>query len=951
MKLTIRLILTAAALAGQTLFAAATIRVDSASNVHPISRYLYGMQYVGNDCYQGWCGVPYNIATTTAMLDRTADLRIQVMRQGGGNNSTKYNWVVRATGHPDYCDYQYPHDYEMAIAAIVTQFHVAAFPTAPMLGLVSGTNAWECWDHSRLQVPGATCANAATKSPAFYVPTSPTAQTQRMSYLDSKLGKNAVKFWCMDNEPMIWGATHDDVFSSIFGRQNTTFMDYWTRYSNYAAAMKKQNPGILCVGPEECNEWYWFYSMSGNESLPFYEWFIMKCADYEKRTGKRILDVLSFHFYPDTGAGTSTVLNYARSMWDPAYDYPGAGGCSAKFGTRKIQWIRRLKAWIEEYFTGTPLGDNGTGIKLGFTETDFGGSSTAGLLYADFIGVFSREGLSLCTPWQSAFGGQTAAIQSQYYYTMWMYTHFFGDTSVECNIDGSYASSALTAYASLSSSTNSDNVSGLDGKLCIAVLNRASTNATAVFDLDRAVSTNAELYQYRTSLLSAIKTNHLSNFGNGFSYTFPPRSFSIIVATLRDPVRFTNFSVSPAALSNSRTNMATLRLETVDIDGTVTNVSVDLTSLNGAAKTVMTLTNTTGSTSFWKCVFSVSPGLPAGLKVLAAAGMDSSGFRGTARIAIPLRDTLPPLQLPAPMLQRSSFSNVVVSWQPAADETAVAGYVVLSSTNPGYFTSTNTVGSGAAFTDRSPHSSGKTWYFAVIAFDAASNRSAVSPAAPVTIPLDRIPPQDLLDLTAVDEHGNGVPRIVLSWRVPVDPDLAGIIVLKSGSSFSDRPDDGWTNYSPGLSLTPTVTVLGLPAATAVTFIDTDVRYGESFFYRLFTFDAARNYSGGAGADVSLDHPVDGTVKVLRNYVDGRKGEDFCRIHFEVAGTNVKAGILIYNSLGEKVRTLESDRAGPGIFEVDWDLKNDADRPVSSGTYFCIVTLGQKSYKLKIIIVR
>jgi len=43
---------------------------------------------------------------------------------------------------------------------------------------------------------------------------------------------------------------------------------------------------------------------------------------------------------------------------------------------------------------------------------------------------------------------------------------------------------------------------------------------------------------------------------------------------------------------------------------------------------------------------------------------------------------------------------------------------------------------------------------------------------------------------------------------------------------------------------------------------------------------------------------------------------------------------------------ESDQLAPGTHEVAWDGKDDAKRPLSSGTYFCFITVqvGKKKYE-------
>ena len=83
---------------------ARTIQINVSSNTHSISKYIYSIQYTGGD--GGYNGQePYD--TTPNLINRVADLRAQLMRQGGGNNSTKYNWEAKAGSHPDWFDYHY----------------------------------------------------------------------------------------------------------------------------------------------------------------------------------------------------------------------------------------------------------------------------------------------------------------------------------------------------------------------------------------------------------------------------------------------------------------------------------------------------------------------------------------------------------------------------------------------------------------------------------------------------------------------------------------------------------------------------------------------------------------------------------------------------------------------------------------------------------------------------
>jgi hypothetical protein len=70
----------------------------------------------------------------------------------------------------------------------------------------------------------------------------------------------------------------------------------------------------------------------GNENITvngryycFLEYFIKRCADEEKATGIRVLDVVDLHNYPYYPSDEAA-LQLHRVYYDETYDYPGANG-------------------------------------------------------------------------------------------------------------------------------------------------------------------------------------------------------------------------------------------------------------------------------------------------------------------------------------------------------------------------------------------------------------------------------------------------------------------------------------------------------------------------------------------------------------------------------------------------------------------------------------------------
>lgn len=60
-------------------------------------------------------------------------------------------------------------------------------------------------------------------------------------------------------------------------------------------------------------------------------------------------------------------------------------------------------------------------------------------------------------------------------------------------------------------------------------------------------------------------------------------------------------------------------------------------------------------------------------------------------------------------------------------------------------------------------------------------------------------------------------------------------------------------------------------------------------------------------------------------------------------------ISIYNTIGEKIKTLVSSKQPAGHYEISWDLKSDAGANIKSGIYFCKIISGNKNATSKIII--
>ena len=49
---------------------------------------------------------------------------------------------------------------------------------------------------------------------------------------------------------------------------------------------------------------------------------------------------------------------------------------------------------------------------------------------------------------------------------------------------------------------------------------------------------------------------------------------------------------------------------------------------------------------------------------------------------------------------------------------------------------------------------------------------------------------------------------------------------------------------------------------------------------------------------------------------------------------------VYNTMGQKVRTLVNERKAPGYYTVFWDGRNDHGMQVVTGVYICRIVAGE-----------
>jgi hypothetical protein len=250
------------------------------------------------------------------------------------------------------------------------------------------------------------------------VPMSPEEQTEMLRFMVEQMGygpaaDGGVGIVALDNEPNLWHATHRGM-----RLEGCSFDELWKRTRDYASLYKKIDPTVKIAGGTFWGWTAYFYSGLDSQLVgrgegtwdappdyvahgrePLVKWWLRKLKEHEDETGTRLVDILDFHFYPQTGiymAGTPNDpevmegrVQETRVMWDPTWQDPSWMGTETD---KVLRLIPMMKEWIAECDPG---------LELALGEYDFGGDRDAsgGVAQAELLGVFAREGLDYAFYW------------------------------------------------------------------------------------------------------------------------------------------------------------------------------------------------------------------------------------------------------------------------------------------------------------------------------------------------------------------------------------------------------------------------------------------------------------------------------------------------------------------------------------------------------------------------
>ena len=492
--------------------------IDSTQQAHPISPFVYGSN-------QG---------------DLTAEAKGVTMTRVGGNRLTAYNWETNASNAGN--DYQYENDAYISTSSVAGDpmkkavsaayaSNASIIMTVPMAGYVSADESGPCPSNpSAAQIAQHFFPIVPKKGNAAAYPPDLTDKKvyadEFVSWLEGQFPEAQTDpsrriFYMLDNEPDLWSSTHSEIHPTP-----VTYAELSQKSIDLATAIKGVAPQALVFGPASYG-WQGYVTLqnaSDASGRDFLEYYLDQMKAAEGTAGKRLLDSLDVHWYPeatgdgarivDDGTGAGEVearLQAPRSLWDSTYTETS---WITQYSTNgPIRLVPRLLEKIAAHYPNT---------KLSISEYNYGagGDISGGLAEADALGVFGREGVFAASVWL------TSSKNDYLFAGIAMFRNFdgkggaFGDTSISLAND---SIDKTSAYASVSSSDGTNVV--------VVAVNKETTTVNAGITLTHTAHLGkADVYQLTASGSKPVAAAGLTETAtNAFVYAMPARSVTTLV--------------------------------------------------------------------------------------------------------------------------------------------------------------------------------------------------------------------------------------------------------------------------------------------------------------------------------------------------------------------------------------------------------------------------------------
>lgn len=333
-------------------------------------------------------------------------------------------------------------------------------------------------------------------------PTNSTFQSGYVQHLTNfwkTAAKGGVKYYAMDNEPLLWNYTHRDIHP-----QTVTSNEIRNDIFDYAAMVKRIDAGSQVIGMEE-----WDYTAAAT----YYPWLLGQLHNYQNTNGTRLLDYVTLHYYAAYAGAVGTLDNLlsanrsTRSLWDQTY-------VDESWKNQVINLIPTMKSWVTNNYPGT---------KTGITEYNWGfdGQMEGAVLQADALGIFGREGLDMATRWGSTANNPTNII----FKAMKMYRNYDGNKSTFGDISVSAATTNNPDEVSFFAAQHTS-----DNALTVMVINKQPLGDRPIsLSVSNFVNPGVAKVWQLTATNVIERLNDLALTGNTLVTTAPAQSITLFV--------------------------------------------------------------------------------------------------------------------------------------------------------------------------------------------------------------------------------------------------------------------------------------------------------------------------------------------------------------------------------------------------------------------------------------
>lgn len=410
------------------------VSIDATVPINQISPYIYGLTLADRDTV-------IDVRPTVYSWTGEAATRYNIMNDRGWNPGREFYYV----NENPFPDSESPIGDFFALSSVIGASSSFLLPT---LG-------WVAKDTFSCSFPDiqqgtctrgleSTCLSGGTRANPTQTSVAITAEDVADFVRKLKQEGHDIQFLSLMFEPELWGVIHFDVHPEC-----TTYEEILQTYQTYAAAVRDEAPEAELMGPGTCCWEFYFNSAAGeldkakHNNQDFIPWFLQEMRAFDQEEGKRHLDILEIHYFPqeldndfDDQVVAEHRLRAHRSLFDPLYP-------DESYIREPVNLIPRMNGWIDEYYPGT---------KLAISAWNFGAPNTynGAMALAEVLGVFGREKLYYATYYPEIEQNSPA------FYAFQMYTNYdgfggkFGDLALATEVD---QPDLISTYASIDSQT------------------------------------------------------------------------------------------------------------------------------------------------------------------------------------------------------------------------------------------------------------------------------------------------------------------------------------------------------------------------------------------------------------------------------------------------------------------------------------------------------------------